>query len=152
MSNQQTVQKILDEIEYVTVATVSSDGQPWNTPVYFAADGNILYWSSHPDSVHSKNIVSNGKACLTIYNSKASEGDGVGVYIQAVVRQLDDKQEVAGALALLGNRRGRPYKYIEKFVGNGPQRIYKAEPLNIWINDAHQDSDGDFIEDFRVEV
>ena len=74
------------------------------------------------------------------------------MFMQAVVRVLDDMDEIAHALALLGKRRGSPFKHIEKFIGNGPQRIYEASPLRIWTNDAHQDSDGDFIEDYRIEV
>jgi len=68
------------------------------------------------------------------------------------VRTLDDKEEIAHALNVLGKRRGHPFKHIEKFINTGPQRIYEARPLQIWTNSAHQDSDGDFIEDFRVEV
>jgi hypothetical protein len=37
-------------------------------------------------------------------------------------------------------------------MNGGPQRIYKAKPLQLWTNDAHQDADGDFVEDFRIEI
>lgn len=89
---------------------------------------------------------------MVIYNSKASAGEGLGLYIKAAVSMLTNEEEIKKALTLLGERRGYPFKYIEKFIGDGPQRIYKAEPLQLWTNDANQDEDGDFIEDFRVEI
>lgn len=145
-------EQILEDIPYATIATVSGAGEPWNTPVFYAHEGFTIYWSSHPESVHSKNIDGNGKAFIAIYNSKAGEGEGLGLYLKVKVRMLDDRQEIRHALDLLGTRRGRPFLHIEKFMEGGPQRIYAAEPLEIWTNNADQDSDGDFIRDYRVEA
>jgi len=152
MSNETTAQKILSEIKYATIATASKNGEPWNTPVFCAHDGYDIFWSSHPDSLHSKNIANNNKVFICIYNPKAAEGEGVGLYMKATAQVLHDKGEIAHALELLGQRRGAPFKHVEKFIGDGPQRIYKAVPLQVWINDAHQDADGDFIKDFRIEL
>ncbi|HEX6258204.1 MAG TPA: pyridoxamine 5'-phosphate oxidase family protein [Candidatus Saccharimonadales bacterium] len=148
----EAAQKILNEISYATIATVSDSGEPWNTPVFYAHEGATLYWSSHPNSVHSKNIATNSKAFIVIYNSNAQQGQGIGLYMQTTVRVLQDEQEIARALKLLGERRGEPFRHIEKFIGTGPQRIYEATPLQMWTNDARKDSDGDFIEDFRTPV
>lgn len=148
----QTAKSILKEIAYATIATASSDGEPWNTPVFCAFDGFNVYWSSHPDSVHSKNIAANGKVFISIYNSKAKEGEGLGVYIKAKASALDDMSDIKHGLDLLGERRGKPFLHIEKFLSDGPQRVYKATPIQIWTNDADQDKDGDFIKDFRVEI
>lgn len=152
MSHATIAQKIIDEIQYATIATVSTNGDPWNTPVFCAHDGYTIYWSSHPKSTHSQNIAANGKAFITIYNSKASEGEGVGLYLRTTVRVLEDEKEIARALDLLGKRRGKPFSHPEKFTDSGTQRIYEARPLRIWINDADQDADGDFIKDYRVEL
>jgi hypothetical protein len=152
MDNGEAAKKIIKGIRYATIATVSNEGEPWNTPVFSASDGYKIFWSSHPSSVHSKNIAANGKAFIVVYNSKADEGAGLGLYIKATVSMLEDKEEIAHALDLLGQRRGRPFLHIEKFTAGGPQRIYMALPLRLWTNDAHQDADGDFIEDFRVEL
>lgn len=147
-----TAQRILDEIPYATIATVNDAGEPWNTPVFCAHDGFTIYWSSHPDSVHSKNIAANGRAFLAIYNSKAGEGEGLGVYIQAKVHVVDDEQEIRRVLDLLGTRRGKPFLHVEKFMNNGLQRIYVAEPLEAWTNGAERDEDGDFIRDYRIKI
>jgi nitroimidazol reductase NimA-like FMN-containing flavoprotein (pyridoxamine 5'-phosphate oxidase superfamily) len=145
--------QVLETIQYATVATADSQGNPWNSPVLCAHDDRgRIYWSSHPDSVHSKNIQNSGKVFIVMYNSKAGEGEGLGLYIDAVAEVVVDKKEIALALELLGERRGKPFSHPEKFSDNGLQRIYRATPLKWWVNDADQDSDGDFIRDFRIEV
>jgi hypothetical protein len=47
--HQQRAQEIVRSLLYVTVATTSSVGEPWNSPVYSAYDdrGNF-YWTSSP--------------------------------------------------------------------------------------------------------
>lgn len=152
MTNQ-TALKILNDIQYATIATSDEKGEPWNTPVYCAfGEDNNIYWSSHPESQHSRNIAVNSKVFIVIYNSIAPEGDGVGVYLRATSEALVDPAEIDRALVLLGDRRGRPFLFPKKFQNEGPQRIYKATPVEAWINDADQDSDGDFIKDFRVPI
>lgn len=148
---QDKAKKIINDITYVTLATVNDDGTPWNTPVYFATDGrHNFYWSSHPQSRHSQNILRDGKVFAVIYDSTSQDGEGV--YLQCEASVVDDESEVARALELLGSRRGKPFKDISKFMSPGPQRIFKAVPLQTWMNDADQDQDGDFIRDYRVEI
>lgn len=152
MDTKDIAEKLLDTIQYATIATSGIGGEPWNTPVFCAHDGYTIYWSSHPDAVHSKNIANTHKAFIAIYNSKAQEGEGVGLYLRAAVRILEGEEEIAHALDLLGKRRGKPFSHPEKFIDGGPQRIYEATPVHAWINDADQDADGDFIKDYRIEL
>lgn len=152
MSTLETTREILAPIPYATLAT-TADSSPWNTPVFYAHDGDLnIYWSSSPRSVHSANIQTNGKVFMVIYDSTAREGEGVGVYIEASASVVEDEDEIRRALDLLGARRKRRFEHPEKFLGNGPQRIYRATPIRIWTNDADQDADGDFIRDYRVQV
>ncbi len=152
MSNS-IVQHIISSIPYATIATVDGAGNPWNTPVFCAVDqDNSIYWSSHPESVHSKNIESNHRAFIVIYNSRAEEGEGVGLYLRVMVEMIEDKTLIQSALDVLGTRRGKPFLDIGKFLSDGPQRIYKAVPIEGWINDADKDQEGDFIKDYRIPV
>lgn len=148
-----TVLRILENTQYATIATSNAEGKPWNTPVFFAYDEDgCIYWSSHPESVHSKNIAANPRAFIVVYNSKAAEGEGVGLYVDSTVEMLIDASRISTALTTLGKRRGRSFEYPEKFIGEGPQRIYKATPQKMWLNNAVKDADGDFIRDYRDEV
>ncbi len=151
-NNVKRAREIINEVIYITLATVTPEGKAWNSPLFSACDEKFnFYWSSHPDSQHSINIAHNGDVFVIIYNSLAREGEGDGVYIQAKASQVTSREEIAKALRLLGARRGKPFNYPDKFI-EGPQRIYKAEPQKMWINDAQKDADGDFIKDYRIEL
>lgn len=146
------VNEILDEVQYATLATVSADGAPYNAPVFTAYDHDLnLYWSSSQNSQHSKNIADSGKVFIVIYNSSVAQGTGWGVYIEAEAATAAPS-ETERALLLLGSRRGRPFDNMPTFTNGGPQRIYKAKPLQIWINDAEKDDSGEYVEDHRVAL
>jgi uncharacterized protein YhbP (UPF0306 family) len=54
--------EIIELILYITIATVSKDGTPWNSPVYSAFDEDYnFYWASDQNGQHSKNIAENDK-------------------------------------------------------------------------------------------
>jgi hypothetical protein len=77
-------QEIIDRILYVTIASTSKDGQPWNSPVFSAHDEHYnFYWGSHLGSLHSQNIKATGRVFLVIYDSTVEAGQGEGVYVQA---------------------------------------------------------------------
>jgi Pyridoxamine 5'-phosphate oxidase len=145
------VKEVFEQIKYCTVATVSNDGQPWNTVVFSAYDdkGNI-YWGSHVDAQHSRNIRNNGKVFLVIYNSTVAAGTGVGVYIKATCAEISDPTEVKFAHNLLQTRRIVPYWKLGDVKANFPVRLYKAVPEQIWTNDESR-RDGVYI-DTRAEL
>jgi general stress protein 26 len=68
--------QILDTIVYATLATVSADGDPWNTPlaIYHFDSDYILYWASWQKNQHSQNIRANGKAFVVVYDSTPADG------------------------------------------------------------------------------
>jgi nitroimidazol reductase NimA-like FMN-containing flavoprotein (pyridoxamine 5'-phosphate oxidase superfamily) len=142
---------ILDAIKYATLATVSSDGDPWNSPVYYVADENYnLYWASYTESQHSKNIRTNGKVFIAVYDSTVPWGTGTGVFIQAKAWEVTDDQEIVKACQLRQARVAQAKQPPEDFMGDKPRRIYCATPQHIWMN---QDSEinGNFV-DVRKEA
>lgn len=144
-------QSILDRINYVTLATVSNDGQPWNSPVYCAYDQDYnVYWGSHVDSQHSQNIRANGKAFIVVYDSTVAPGHGEGVYMQVSCTEITDPDEIATAHKLIQDRRPSPYWKLEEVQGDRPVHLFKAVPQKIWMNGDSQ-KDGQYI-DVRVEA
>lgn len=135
---------ILKQTGCAVIATVGSTGEPWNTPVFFAAQEGTLYWSSSPRSVHSRNIAENGAVFIVVFDKN------IGVYIQGQASVVNHEAEVRNALDLLGQKRGKPFGTITKFLPGGQQRIYKAVVEQAWINGAAKDDDGDFIADYRI--
>src|SRR3990167_10360829 len=144
--------KIIDKILYITLATTSKQGQPWNSPVYSAFDENYnFYWISWKENQHSQNIRENNRIFIVIYDSTVSEGQGQGVYIQAKAYELNDEKNINNALKYLDGRIGKQDRHkASQFQGNMPRRIYKAVPEKAWVN-VDSRINGEFV-DKRVEI
>lgn len=146
--------EIIKEIKYITIASVSSHGQPWNTPVYSAFDNDLnFYWFSDKNSQHSQNVRGNDKVLLVIYNSTVPEGTGEGVYVKAQVSELNEPDEILAAKALLDERVGKEKeRNADNYMADAVLRGYKATALQVWMNDDDEDENGNYIRDVRVEV
>lgn len=146
--------EIINEILYITIASVSADGQPWNTPVYSAFDKDLnFYWFSDKNSQHSQNVRSKSKVLLVIYNSTVPVGTGEGVYVKATVSELNAPEEILAAKAVLDERVGKEKeRNAENYIGNAVLRGYKATAVQVWMNDDDKDENGNYVRDIRVEV
>lgn len=152
--HNQRASEIINQILYITIASVSKDGQPWNTPVYSAFDKDLnFYWFSDKNSQHSNNIRDTKNVFLVIYDSTAPEGTGEGVYIQAEVQELSKEVEILGALKVLDARVGKTKERdFTDYSGDAVLRGYKATPKRVWMNDDDKDEQGNYARDIRVEV
>ena len=151
MITSQRAKEIIEKIRYITLATVTPDGEPWNSPVFSAHDEQYnFYWASWKENQHSKNICANGKVFLVIYDSQAPEGTGEGVYIQARAVELSDEKEIAHAAKHLWGRKNKAPRQPYELLGEYPRRMYKAIPEKIWMNSTGN-INGNFI-DTREEI
>lgn len=157
MKNDSNIAKargIIEKILYITIATSSKDGKPWNSPVYSACDEDYnFFWASWRENQHSKNIRENSNVFIVIYDSTVPEGTGEGVYIRAKAYELDNEKEIKHAIKYLDgrvNKKKDPKTRIAQFQGNKPRRVYKAVPGKVWIN-GEGDINGEYI-DKRVEI
>ncbi len=142
--------EIISKIIYITIATSSKDGQPWNSPVSAYHDNNYnFYWASWRENQHSKNIRENPNIFIVIYDSTAPEGTGEGVYIKAKAYEIHDQSEIEKALKYRSTKK-KNSREAKEFMGDYPRRIYKAVPEKFWIN-GDGDINGNFI-DVRFEV
>lgn len=133
--NIQKAKKIIHQIFYITIATASPEGEPWNSPVYSAYDEQYnFYWASWKENVHSQNIRPNDRVFLVIYDSTVPAGTGEGVYVQARAYELSDRIEIAHALQQLYSRANRKPRQVDEFLGEYPRRVYKAVPEKMWVN------------------
>lgn len=149
--------EIIQQILYITIASVGADGQPWNSPVYSGFDKELnFYWSSDKESQHSRNVRANGKVFLVIYDSTAKEGTGEGVYIQAEASELGEDKEILAARRLAQTRKGQLDEVQSnepiKFSGSAVRRVYKATPVKAWMNDVELDGNKKYLHDIRIEV
>jgi general stress protein 26 len=152
MKPNDKAKSILDSINYITVATVDKDSQPWNTPVagfHFDSD-YTLYWASWRQNQHSKNIQANSKAFVVVYDSTPANGQpSAGVYIQGEAFELTEEQEVMQAALVF---KDDPYNPSDgkQYLGDYPRRIYKFVAEKVWMNDEDK-VNGNFI-DIRKEA
>ena len=148
MTQVERAAQIIQVIEYLTIASVCPDGQPWNTPVYTAYDDVLnFYWASWVDNQHSQNIMVNRNVFLVLYDSRARAGEGEGVYMQAHAHALmeEDAKDIELACRLLKERESREAGDFKKYLHGAPRRIFKAIPHKAWTNDGST-KDGDFID------
>ncbi len=152
MDLSKRAREIIQKIKYITIATVSPEGQPWNSPVYSAFDENYnFYFVSWKENQHSKNIFSNSEVFLVIYDSTVSEGKGEGVYIQATAEGLNNPQDIIAAWKLLDERVGKvKERKPEEFMGEFPRRVFKIKSVKAWMN-TDGDEQGQYV-DKRVEI
>ncbi|MFC1710065.1 pyridoxamine 5'-phosphate oxidase family protein [Patescibacteria group bacterium] len=147
----ELAKKIIKDIKYIDLATVTPKGQPWNTPVYTAYDKKYtFYWASDKENVHSKNIKDNNKVFGVIYDSTAKEGTGFGVYLKGKAYEVTNIREMAKAAKLLYSRAGDKPAAIQEFMKRFPRRLYKFLPEKVWINDDGKKNDN-FV-DIRIEI
>jgi hypothetical protein len=143
----------LDGNLYCNVATVSADGYPWNTPLFFVHQTNVLYWWSPLKATHSQNILDNGKASITVYDSRTPVGKGGGacLYLDCKAELVGD-DEAAMVIQLFNDKVGVKVFYLSvaNTTGDAPTRLFKATIGKSWVN-ADTEEDGYFI-DVRKEA
>lgn len=143
--------EIISKILYITIATSTKSGIPWNSPVYSAYDENYnFYWASWKENIHSKNIKGNPNVFIVIYDSTVPEGTGEGVYVKAKAYELTEEMEIKHALRYLYGRKNKQTRNVHDFLENYPRRVYKAVPEKFWMN-IDGEVNGNYV-DKRVEV
>ncbi|HSX17180.1 MAG TPA: pyridoxamine 5'-phosphate oxidase family protein [Patescibacteria group bacterium] len=144
-------QELLERIPYVTIATVSPDGQPWNSPVVGRFDEDMnLYWVSWQKNRHSDNIAREPRIFVVVFDSQAPEGTGEGLYMQMRARAIDTKKGIIEAAGVYDTSFFKEPLDHEQFLGDCPQRFYKAVPEKMWYN-ADGQQRGHFV-DLRSEI
>lgn len=58
--------EVIASTRFATIATLAADGAPYATPITYQFKDGRFTWNSSPDSVHSQNIVRDGRASLSI--------------------------------------------------------------------------------------
>ena len=74
---------IIDDGDYMTLATADESGRPWASPVWYAPAGyHELLWLSRPEARHSQNLSVRRDVGIVIFDSGAKLGEGQGAYIE----------------------------------------------------------------------
>lgn len=126
---------LLKRTAYLTLGTVGPDGQPWTSPVYFAADGlDAFYWTSSPDSRHSRNLAARPEVSLVVFDSTVAPYHGRALYAAGTARELPADEVGVGLGIYLGPpRRGGTGLAEEDVTGEAPWRLYRATASDVWV-------------------
>ena len=126
---------IIDGNRYLTLGTADHAGRPWTTPVYFAcADYTRFYWTSSPESTHSRNIALRSQVSIVIFDSTVPPYHGQAVYVSAVAAELagDDLDE--GLAVYPGPpERGASSVALDDVTPPAAYRLYRATASEISI-------------------
>ena len=128
----KTAAKIIKNILYINIATITSEGKPWNTPVYCAFDKNLnYYWLSWKLNQHSKNIRNAPSAFVTIYDSTVPAGTGFGVYLEGKAYELKNIKDILVGTKVVYAREKRKPRDVIHFLKKFPRRVYKFVPERV---------------------
>jgi hypothetical protein len=147
--------ELLKTVQFYALATVNADGTPHNTPLFcmFNEDMSKIYWGSHPDSLHSKNIERTNEGFLVIYDS-ARFGLG-GLYLTLKNAHCVTDSELPEALSVHNAKRAQINKRpldISYYQAPNVQKMWVADIAKIEIYGAVRDENGHIYKEDRIEI
>ena len=100
--------RLIDENDYMTLATADERGRPWASPVFYAAEMHTrFYWVSSPEARHSRHIAARREVSIVIFDSRARIGSAQAVYANAIAQELTTP-EAGRAIELVLSPLGGP--------------------------------------------
>lgn len=141
-----TLRTQLETNPYLTLSTCSKDNIPHITPVYIGHRTSQLkfYWLSAENSQHSRNIKDNPIICAVHFNTNATPGTGIGIYLSGPAHQLspdkvpftaDGRDEFSYAIDVL--TQNRPDLDRNALLSpDAPRKPYVFYPTKAWCNGA----------------
>lgn len=145
--------EIIKTAMHASMATVNVDGSPHNTPFFITLDENLehVYWSSHPQAQHSKNIEHSGQLFVVAYDMFK----GGGVYMECWNGHALSGDELETGLQAVNSKRqkyGKDALDASNYQSNSPQRLYGAEITTFWVPLSERDTNGNVLRDYRHKI
>lgn len=137
---QDRARSLIDRNSLLTLATVDGEARPWVSPVFYSTDDDHqLYWVSHVEARHSRNVRDTTAAAIVIYDAVDDQTDAV--YIDVTVVELNDAAGVLEGMGVMARRDElQPPHWrigdIGEVTGEGPWRIYKATRSTTWVREV----------------
>jgi hypothetical protein len=151
----KSVKELLKNIRHYALATVNSDGTPHNTPLFCMLNEGLskIYWGSHPDSLHSKNIQRTHEGYVTIYDS-ITQGKG-GLYLTLKDARCVTSKELPEALRVHNLRRaayGKQPLDLSYYQAPNVQKMWVANVVSIEVYGAIRDESGHIYKEERMKT
>ncbi|GAA4607624.1 hypothetical protein BJY16_006427 [Actinoplanes octamycinicus] len=148
-----TVPRLLGEHRYLVLGTADADGNPWATPVFFAADGvQRIVWVSAPGSRHSRNIAVRPTVSITLFDTRVPVGQAEAVYLEATAEVIS-QGDYGTAIALINAKLPDDRQLAPEDLGpGGPLEVYQATVSRHFVLVRGGDTRFDNVTDARLEV
>ena len=140
--------EIIEQNQYMTLATSDNAGNPWVSPVVYAYDKDCnSYFVSIPISKDCLNMSYNNNIAVAIFDSRQKLGEGVGLQTEGKVKEV--KISELPKTALIYFKRKYPFgkmrhvfgPALKNFLRKRLYRFYKITPSRIWMNDPNSEID-----------
>lgn len=150
-----TLKKLLHSARYISYATVNEDGSPHISPMFFMFDPGLkfLCWGTHPDAIHTINMLRSKLAMGVIIDNY--DGKGHGLYFKLNNCRLAVNDELATTLAahnIAREKIGKAPLIPGYYTSEGRQRMYLGDISEISTNLPERDSASLLIRENRVMV
>lgn len=89
----QSAFEYLANHDILTLATASADGTVNAAAMYYAAEGSAVFFSAFPDSNTGRNLASNKKAAISVFDPGVDFAKARGLQIRGNVTELDGAEE-----------------------------------------------------------
>jgi hypothetical protein len=89
MTDEQKLEQLFSEQEYLVLAVTLDDGTPWAVPVRMrTGDGKVFEWDSHLLAEHSKAIAKRPAAAVTIFQKW--DDHQTGYYAKGTAQMIEE--------------------------------------------------------------
>lgn len=89
MTDNEKLEQLLSEQQYMVLAVMLDDGTPWVIPVRIQArNDNVFEWDSALETVHSRAIAARPDMALTIFQKK--EDSQIGFYAKGKAELVEE--------------------------------------------------------------
>jgi nitroimidazol reductase NimA-like FMN-containing flavoprotein (pyridoxamine 5'-phosphate oxidase superfamily) len=126
---------IIDANLYLTIGTTDPDGHPWTSPVYFAPAGDrTFYWVSDIDARHSRNLATQPRLSMVVFDSTVAPYHGRAVYAVGEAHALagDDLDHALTAYPRANGAGATPVTR-EDITAPSMYRLYRATVADMWV-------------------
>ncbi len=146
--------ELLTKVRHVALATVNEDGTPHNTPLFFIYSGDLkkFYMSTHPLSLHAKNVMRTGEGFAVVYDSAVFIG---GIYLTLDNFRVILGKDLAEGMKTYNETRRRwamEASAIEDYLDPNERRLYCADIKKIEVYGSKETHEGKILNEMRVQV
>lgn len=130
---------IIDDNQFMTLATADAEGSPWASPVWYAhAHHQHFYWVSSPGAQHSRNLAARPQVAIVIFDSHLTGGWNA-VYLSATAEQLEDVDEGIAIYSARSEEKGFGPWGRDRVQPPAKHRLYRATATEHFVLDPHDE-------------